>query len=377
MCGLSLVGCGDDASVDGDSSGPSGGGEGQGGDATGGAGGAGNAGAGSAGAGNTGAAGSGGGLPACAPNPSCDGPPPAPGPELDWNHTSSSITAAIGSENHRGRDLFLNPGDPQWVLGKFAYGLFDDDIKDEQVDIYLSRDCQGWEVLGSALTTQDGEHATVEGVDDTGGRVYFQIPANLELGLGRHRVHMVVRGDLTTADAIIDVVPPATPVIMSDIDGTLTTEETEEFTALLSGTLPNSNVDSAEVLRRLADKGYRPFYMTARPEFLGKRTRAFLELHGYPPGIVHTTLNKSGALGSAAVGYKSGELAWLFGKGMSPEWAFGNTDSDAEAYENGGIQPLDQRIFFQFDDAVFGGRRIEAYTELLAEVDALPAVCQP
>ena len=78
----------------------------------------------------------------------------------------------------------------------------------------------------------------------------------------------------------------------------------------------------------------------------------------------------------AAVGYKTGELAWLSGKGMLPAWAFGNTDSDAEAYDNGAIQPLNQRIFFQYDDA-FGGRRIEAYTELLSEVDALPAVCQP
>jgi hypothetical protein len=117
--------------------------------------------------------------------------------------------------------------------------------------------------------------------------------------------------------------------------------------------------------------------MTARPEFLGKRTRAFLEHHGYPPGIVHTTLNKSGALGGAAVGYKTGELAWLLGKSIPPAWAFGNTDSDAEAYDNGAIQPLDQRIFFQYDDDAFGGRRIEAYTELLPEIDALPAVCQP
>jgi len=374
MCWLSFAGCGDDASVD-SSTGASGsgGGTGQGGsNTTGGAGGSGNT-----GATNSGAMGTGGGLPACAPMPACDLAPPAPGPALGFDHFSSDIAAGSGSDNHRGRDLFLNPGDPQWVLGKFSYGILDDDIKDEQVDIYLSRDCQAWELLGSARTTEDGAHATVEGVADTGGRVYFQVPPNLEVGLGRHRIHMVVRGDLTTADAFIDVVPPATPVIMSDIDGTLTTEETEEFTALLSGTLPNANVDSAEVLRRLAGKGYRPFYMTARPEFLGKRTRAFLEMHGYPPGTVHTTLNKSGALGGTAVDYKSGELAWLFGKGLLPAWAFGNTDTDAEAYENGGIQPLEHRIFFQFDDAIFGGRRIEAYTELLAEVDALPAVCQP
>jgi hypothetical protein len=60
---------------------------------------------------------------------------------------------------------------------------------------------------------------------------------------------------------------------------------------------------------------------------------------------------------------------------MTPAWGFGNTASDAQAYESAGILPVHQRVFYQFDDTVYGGRRIESYTELLAEVAALPSVC--
>jgi hypothetical protein len=124
----------------------------------------------------------------------------------------------------------------------------------------------------------------------------------------------------------------------------------------------------------LASKGYRPMYMTARPEFLYKRTREFVDVRGLPRGIIHTTLNKSGALGGEAVTYKTGELAMLAAKGLVPAYVFGNTDSDAEAYHNGGIQPLDHRVFFQFQDT-FGGRTIQSYGELLEEFNALPDLC--
>ncbi len=272
--------------------------------------------------------------------------------------------------------MFYNPGDPQWVMAKFSYGTLDDDIKGEFVDVYVLRDCgESWEFLGTQTTTKDGEHGTVEGVDDTGGRIYFEIPPEKALGLGRHRVHLVVKGDLSTTELFINVVPVGAPVIVSDIDGTLTTYETEEFVALAAGSLPAMQKDAAKLFNIFASKGYTPFYMTARPEWLVARTRAFFEQYGFPAGIVHTTLTKSGALGSEAATYKTNELAMLAGKGIAPKYAFGNTASDAAAYYNANIDPAEQRVFIQFDDKVHGGRRIEAYTELLAEAEALPAVC--
>lgn len=308
--------------------------------------------------------------------PKCDAPPPDPGIKAGFRNTSSSITAATGFANHRGRDMFYLATDTQWVIGKFAYGVFDDDIKDEDVDVWLLRDCgTKWEKLGTAVTSLDKQNPTVEGVSDSGGRIYFKIPTNKALGLGRHRLRLVVKGDLSATEMFIEVVPKNMPIFISDVDGTLTTSENAEFPALLTGNLPDAHPDAAAALRALASKGYRPYYVTARPEFLVGRTREFLDTNNFPPGLVHTTLTLTGATGSAAAAYKTGELTMIANRGLVPSWGFGNTDSDADAYHNGNIQPLDHRIFFQYTDTVHGGKRIESYTELIGPFTKLPNAC--
>lgn len=337
-------------------------------------------GSGSGSGGSDGSGGSGGsGASTCGAVPACDAALPDVGPMLPWNHG-----APDSFPNHRGRDLYLNPGDPQWILGKFAYGKDDNDLEDEQVDIWLLRDCGSkWELLGTSLTSDDdifgnGPNDPVEGVSDDGGRVYHKIPAEKELGLGRHRLRLVVRGDLSGTDIYIEVVPKGTPIFVTDIDGTLTESEYIEFSALLQGELPPIHPDAAEAFSILVSKGYRPMYLTARPEWLGQRTRDVLTANNFPPGIVHTTVTDTGAVGGSAVDYKTGELAMLKARSLQPSLGFGNAESDAEAYENGGIQPVADRFFYQFDDVAFGGTRIESYTQLLEDFKARPnAICPP
>ncbi|NJK32401.1 MAG: phosphatidylinositol transfer protein [Deltaproteobacteria bacterium] len=314
--------------------------------------------------------------PWCEAPPACDAPHPDPGPELDWEEFDTNITVLAGDPNHRIRDMFYVPGEPQWLLGKFTYGLTDKDLTEERVDVYVLRGCQGpWELLGSAHTTDDGQHPTVEGVEDSGGWVYFQIPEDEQLELGRHKVHMVVRGDLSWADGYVEVVEQGTPIFLSDVDGTLTTFESEEFGDFLLGEVPSANEFSATALGILQDKGFHAMYLTARPEWLVARTREFVEVRGYPPGIIHTSLFFDGATGDKAEAYKSGELAMLAGKGLVPIYVFGNTDSDAAAYHAANILPLENRVFFQFTDPQ-GGRRIESYGELIAEFEALADPCR-
>jgi len=161
----------------------------------------------------------------CPDPPACDLAPPDPGPAADWRHATSALLA-LGTAYHRGRDLLLAEGDPQWALAKFAYGLLTDtDLHDEDVDVWLLRDCATWELLGTATTSEDDQNPTVEGVADTGGRVFFRIPEEKRLGLGRHRIRFVVKGDLSTADAYLQILPPGARVVVTDIDGTLTTSE--------------------------------------------------------------------------------------------------------------------------------------------------------
>jgi hypothetical protein len=334
-------------------------------------------GSGGSGAGGTGAAGTGGsgGAAVCVPMPACNGALPNVGPKRSWKHLTSAAIAATGFANHRGRDLLLTPSSEQWLIGKFAYGVIDKDLKDEEVDVWLDRDCGGgWEKLGTALTTQENQHPMVEGVSDSGGRVYFRIPSEKQLGMGRHRARLVVAGDLSVADVVIEVLPPGVRFFVTDVDGTLTATETEEYGALLTASVSEARPDAAGALTMLAQKGYRPFYITARPEFLVGRTREFVQVHGFPFGLVHTT-TALGATGSAAVAFKKAELDEAIGRGALVDWAFGNTASDADAYFLAGVQPNDHRIFIQYTDSANSGRRIESYGELLAEISALPAVC--
>lgn len=312
---------------------------------------------------------------ACLPTNECAAP------ELttktrDWRHGfKSTITSALGDPHHRGRDLFVNPGASQMVIGKLAYGLNDKDLEDEDVDVFVQRDCaSGWEKLGTARTSSDKKHATVEGVPDNGGRIFFEIPADKRLGPGKHRVRLVVAGDNTSTDMFIDVVPSGTPIFVSDVDGTLTSSENVEFIKLLTGDLPDTHPGAPEALRALTAKGYRAMYLTARPEWLTERTHDFLAKHGFPPGVVHTSPSATGSgIGGSAADFKKSEMALLEGKGLVPIFGFGNMSSDSEAYTP--IVDPGHRIFFQIDGA-FTGRKIQSYNELLPAFNALPAVCK-
>jgi hypothetical protein len=278
----------------------------------------------------------------------------------------------------RGRDMLYAEGQPQWVLAKFTKWGWpsDKDVVGSTVHIFLDRGCAGtWEELGTTVTTDDGEHAIVDGVEDSGGRVFFPIPAYKTLAPGRHRVHMIDEDQWETAEAILDVVPKGAPFFVSDVDGTLTTSENEEAYDFLVDNIPDANPSAPEALSLLASKGYRPFYITARPEWLDRRTREFIRMHNFPQGLIHTTTTYGGATGDPAAAYKTGEFAQLKSWGLVPTFVFGNRDSDALAFDNAGVEPPDHRIFFQFTDTMYGGRRIESYAELLAEFAALPDLC--
>lgn len=310
----------------------------------------------------------------CPPPPACNAAPPAPGAAAGWGGFPP-----LGNANHRGRDLFLKASDTQWVLARFAYGatVLEAGVSGKEVDVYLLRDCGAtWEKLDTTTTTDGSQSTTAEGITDAAGRVFYAIPQGKKLGPGRHRLHLVLKADLSTTDLFIEVVPDGTEIFVSDVDGTLTTSENAQFTSLFTGSDPDANPDAAAALSKLAEKGYRPMYLTARPEWLVQKTRDWLAAKGFPPGIIHTTLGGTGALGNSAATFKSDELAAIKNKGIVLSYLIGNTDTDATAYDDAGVLPLDHRIFFQYTDATYNGRRIEAYSELLSEFGALPLVCQ-
>lgn len=305
----------------------------------------------------------------CARAPRCE-PKPLEAGAGEFRHRRHKALAKIAAPNHRGLDQLLGVGDEQVIHAKMVYGELDKDLEDEDVDVWVLRGCAGdWEKLGEARTTEDDAPPVKSGEPSGGGRVRFEIPADKRLGVGLHPVRVIARGDGSAAELDVLVSDGRVALAVSDVDGTLTGSEVEEFEKLVKGELPTAHPDAAEAITALRDRGYLPVYLTARPEWLVNRTRAFLRERGFPSGLVQTTRTKTGFLGTAAGNWKTLALADL-SKHAEIRFGFGNMPGDAAAYERA-LPDKSRRLLFQLDDD--RATRFDAYTDLLPMLRAAPA----
>lgn len=277
---------------------------------------------------------------------------------------------------HRARDVVAVEGAPVILQAKFTYGLTDADLKEEMVDIYLAQGCGAdWKKIGSIKTSKENEFPTVEGVEDSGGRIYADLSKfNVTLPIGRHRVLLVVQGDNSTADMYVDVLPKTAKIVLTDIDGTLTTSEFAAATEIIS-VHPESHEGVADMMRAFFHRGYHIFYLTARPEWLMSNTRDWINIRGLPPGTIHTSPFTTGAQGDAAAEFKNNELKFLKeNTGIVPSYAFGNKPSDVKAFGSAGIEPKNSYYFNLGEDAG-GGTDHSSYRGLVPVAQAAPSVC--
>lgn len=301
---------------------------------------------------------------------------PIPTQSPSWQHPIASRAVIIqGEARHRGHDVFVRDGAAQWAIAKFAYGAADADLKGETVDLFVSRNGGAWEPLGTATTTEDNEHQPVAGVADDGGRVFFEIPAARRLGVGLHRVHFVVRGDRTVAEAYVHVLPANARWAVTDVDGTITESENAEALDVLFRRSPTAHPGAPEALRALAQRGYAIFYLTARPDWLRTRTHEWLRERGFPEGVVHTTLTFTGAFNGPAQEFKSAELAAtraIFNR--APDYAFGNRASDVAAYSSVEVA-AGRAFYYRFDGDVRTGVHHDDYRTLVSGLSMAATTC--
>jgi phosphatidate phosphatase PAH1 len=144
----------------------------------------------------------------------------------------------------------------------------------------------------------------------------------------------MLEGDGSCAEHYDAMEPPGTKVVITDVDGTLTTEDGELIKELQDGTYAAAMKGAADrLLQTWAAKGYAIVYITARPHLFRAETRAWLSGKAMPAGAVITAKE----IGDASA-YKT---LWLERMKTELGWnivaAYGNADTDISAYNNAGI----------------------------------------
>ena len=259
-------------------------------------------------------------------------PQPEVGNRDSWRHRfdSAATTGLLGDAHHAATDPIVNPGDDAQITGKFAYGTMSKDLEGEDVSLWLRmQPCGGWEEIATERTDDNGE-------------VSFAVASSRVPTVGVYAYQLVVHGDLSRAHGSIYVLERGTRVVVFDVDGTLTTGDSELVEQLVFGHDPDMRADADQVAKAYVNAGYLPIYITGRPYFLRSGTAWWLRRHTFPRGPLITTDSLASARASRFhVGkFKRERLVALReGAGLEIVAAYGNAKTDVCAYAEAGIDP--------------------------------------
>jgi hypothetical protein len=280
-----------------------------------------------------------------------------------FDHTTNAILAATNAPIHAGLDTIETPGAPH-VGARFMYGTINKDLEDEPVAVSID-DCTGWQSLGTHQTDGDGA---------------IDVAVALPLGPGVYEVRYAVVGDASTTVSYLWMLPVGTHVVLTDIDGTLTTSDTELFLQILNGSyVPAAYPSATDLTTAHAGKGHIVVYATGRPNYLTGKTREWLTQLGFALGPVRLAPGVAEALPTdTGVGtYKRDFFTSLTGKGLVIDLAYGNATTDIFAYSGAGV-PADRQWIIGTNAGMSGTNAVmDSWAARVGEVQALPAVTQP
>ncbi|XP_026076243.1 membrane-associated phosphatidylinositol transfer protein 2-like isoform X4 [Carassius auratus] len=191
-------------------------------------------------------------------------------PREKWMRKRTHVKIRNVTANHRVNDAVFTEDGNQVVTGRFMYGPLDMvTLTGEKVDIHIMTQPPSgeWVYFSTELT-------------NSSGRVSYTIPESKRLSIGVYPVKMVVRGDHTSADSYLTVLPRGTEFVVFSIDGS--------FAASVSimGSDPKVRAGAVDVVRHWQDLGYLIVYVTGRPDMQKQRVVAWLSQHNFPHGIV-------------------------------------------------------------------------------------------
>uniref|UniRef100_A0A4W3IVW9 Phosphatidylinositol transfer protein membrane associated 2 n=1 Tax=Callorhinchus milii TaxID=7868 RepID=A0A4W3IVW9_CALMI len=191
-------------------------------------------------------------------------------PREKWLRKRTHVKIRNVTANHRVNDVIVSDEGPQALSGRFMYGPLDMvTLTGEKVDVHIMTQPPSgeWIYFDTEITNNSG-------------RIVYVIPESQKLGIGMYPVKLVVRGDHTSADSYITVLPKATECVVFSIDGS--------FAASVSimGSDPKVRAGAVDVVRHWQDLGYFIIYVTGRPDMQKQKVVAWLAQHNFPHGIV-------------------------------------------------------------------------------------------
>ncbi|RUS73636.1 hypothetical protein EGW08_018609, partial [Elysia chlorotica] len=191
-------------------------------------------------------------------------------PREKWLKRKTTIKVRNLQPNHRANDVIALEDSAQVISAKFMYGSLDiTSLSGEKVDVHIMKQppTGDWVLVGTDQT-------------DSHGRLIYTIPAEHRLSQGMYPVKLIVRGDHTSVDMYLAVLPPKTETVVFSIDGS--------FTASVSimGKDPKVRAGAVDVVRQWSDLGYLILYVSARPDLQHRKVVAWLAQHNFPHGIV-------------------------------------------------------------------------------------------
>ncbi|XP_051934156.1 membrane-associated phosphatidylinositol transfer protein 3 isoform X2 [Hippocampus zosterae] len=191
-------------------------------------------------------------------------------PREKWLRRRTHVKLRNVTANHRVNDVIATEDGPQTLVGRFMYGPLDMvTLTGEKVDILLMTQPQSGRWV----------HFDTE-VTNSNGRVTYTIPNDKKLSLGVYPVKMVVKGDQTSAEAYLTVLPRGMECVVFSIDGS--------FAASVSimGSDPKVRPGAVDVVRHWQDLGYLIIYITGRPDMQKQRVVSWLSQHNFPHGMI-------------------------------------------------------------------------------------------
>ncbi|HEX2685323.1 MAG TPA: hypothetical protein VHN14_01830 [Kofleriaceae bacterium] len=201
-------------------------------------------------------------------------------------------------------------------------GLFATPLPGENVSLwYYEPDKAVWQSVGQGRTDDNGD---------------YDVPSTGFIAPNGRPVYAMLEADGSCAVHFDYLFAPGTKVVVTDIDGTLTTDDKEIFTQITDDTYVPAMMTAADrLLQAWSMKGYLVVYLTARLHVLRAESRGWLADLTFPDGPLIT---EGGGLTADA--YKT---LWMNRMVQDFGWkvvaAYGNADTDITAYANAGVPP--------------------------------------